>query len=681
MNIPNNTFEYTPLDNEGPSGFRPLNILPGTQTFQYTPLDDEGQSGFRLLNILPGKEDSPISCTLDNISWSEEDEQSTPSQPRDRRLRRMVGSLKSRLGLRGRKSPAEELNDKTPRPEHHPVAYNALSYTWGIEMADRQILVNEQPFAVSPTLESAICHLRTEDQPFPVWIDAICIDQEAGSEKVNQIKKMHRIYGNAQRVIAWLGESDGASDAAFAFAKWLSESITDAERRELHAYQIIFPPSLRRFLYPANIDFFSAVNMLVGRSYWRRAWIVQEFVVAKSVLVQCGKASIPWHKLQRAIILANCAPYIFTTVCGGRTSDPVDAQAVVNLCRARTNYHVASNPHTVFDSSRRMIQDLDNNRTRLCKLDHDRIFSSLALMPKAFVDRIRIDYSQTVEELFKSVVPAFFEAYGCLDILAQSNHSVWNTGLPSWVPDWRREGRVCMFIEPKFKPKKRPYALFSSDLSQLSVKGSKIATVLETHCECDLLPSLKKRDCSEDDRGRPVPNVDGICGWRLTPLRTQEELADILFPALYRWNSEILLPFPGLPNVFLKLLQAKRDPASFDEWSWWLKTKFPRRAPSLPDWENKAWHDLEKTLSNLLLSRTIVATADFLAIAPDFSQPGDEIYWIEGCSALILLRPTGNGDYKFLGDVFVGSQRNKEDTLVPDFNKTGSRTFEIITLV
>lgn len=222
-----------------------------------------------------------------------------------------LGSLISRL--RGRTSPAEELEDRTPRHEHRPAVYDALSYAWGTETPDQQILINEKFFAVTPTLEKALHDLRTEDHPFQVWIDAICIDQENANEKVNQIKKLDRIHVNAQRAFAWLGEATPASDAAiaaFKFAREVSESVTDDDDSNLHAWQTVFPQSLSRVQSPRYTECLVAIYGLIGRGYWRRAWIVQEVVVAKSVLVMCGNASIPWRNLERAIVLTACTPLV-----------------------------------------------------------------------------------------------------------------------------------------------------------------------------------------------------------------------------------------------------------------------------------------------------------------------------------------------------------------------------------
>ena len=138
-----------------------------TQTYQHAPLDDEGRSSFRLLSILPGTEDSPILCTLQNVPWleGEEDENSPNPKPQPQQIE-ADESLPSSSSPNNRSSATDEIKRDLSSHNPRPPTYNALSYAWGVEAPDRQIVINRQPFAVSPTLENAICHLRREDQPF-----------------------------------------------------------------------------------------------------------------------------------------------------------------------------------------------------------------------------------------------------------------------------------------------------------------------------------------------------------------------------------------------------------------------------------------------------------------------------------------------------------------------------------
>jgi hypothetical protein len=93
----------------------------------------------------------------------------------------------------------------------------ALSYVLG-EVADRaRIYVNAKPFFVTRNLAAALRCLRpatlndSNDQ-LPIWIDAVCIDQENIDERTKQVRRMRSIYRDAERVVIWLGGFNEPSD-------------------------------------------------------------------------------------------------------------------------------------------------------------------------------------------------------------------------------------------------------------------------------------------------------------------------------------------------------------------------------------------------------------------------------------------------------------------------------------
>ena len=80
------------------------------------------------------------------------------------------------------------------------------------------------------------------------WIDAVCINQNDIVERNHQVAQMSMIYARAWRVLVWLGRS----------------SRDDP-----------------RFTSPDQ--FFEAY--LRHHSYWKRAWITQEIILAQSLTV------------------------------------------------------------------------------------------------------------------------------------------------------------------------------------------------------------------------------------------------------------------------------------------------------------------------------------------------------------------------------------------------------------
>lgn len=116
-----------------------------------------------------------------------------------------------------------------PRPEVQKKFtwgnYAAMSYSWGPEPPTTKILLRNRyvgcenaniEFAlidVKPNLESALRQFRTMRyfmNQGPIWIDALCINQNVEEEKGGQIQMMPHIYGCAGNILVWLGE--GTSD-------------------------------------------------------------------------------------------------------------------------------------------------------------------------------------------------------------------------------------------------------------------------------------------------------------------------------------------------------------------------------------------------------------------------------------------------------------------------------------
>lgn len=93
------------------------------------------------------------------------------------------------------------------------VEYEALSYCWGKRAeSEHTITVNDCKMPVTANLYNALQSLRYPDKTRLLWIDAVCIDQSNGTEKITQLPMMGDIYRVAQRVCVYLGKADEESD-------------------------------------------------------------------------------------------------------------------------------------------------------------------------------------------------------------------------------------------------------------------------------------------------------------------------------------------------------------------------------------------------------------------------------------------------------------------------------------
>lgn len=129
--------------------------------------------------------------------------------------------------------------------------YEALSYVWGDPHETVPIFVDDFVFPITAGLHAALLRLRDPCITRVIWVDALCINQANEKEKEHQIQSMARIYGQANRVIVWLGETADDSDQALEAIRSVAEDEST---------------------YMSN-DSRKAVLALLQRSWFERIWV------------------------------------------------------------------------------------------------------------------------------------------------------------------------------------------------------------------------------------------------------------------------------------------------------------------------------------------------------------------------------------------------------------------------
>ncbi|KAI2616258.1 heterokaryon incompatibility protein-domain-containing protein [Hypoxylon sp. NC1633] len=195
--------------------------------------------------------------------------------------------------------------------------YEALSYTWGGQVADCVMFCRDKRLLVTRNLFLALARLRLPDDPRLIWADAVCIDQKNTTEKTHQVRMMKEIYQTARRVVIWLGEDEGNSHSAIALLErlvdvWhrqqlhpdkleMKDTSTGSEPRPLSkaAIGLLQKDRTRLGLPPSHDPSYNALDALFERPYFRRVWIVQEIVMARETLVLCGTSpsTLSWDDL------------------------------------------------------------------------------------------------------------------------------------------------------------------------------------------------------------------------------------------------------------------------------------------------------------------------------------------------------------------------------------------------
>lgn len=95
---------------------------------------------------------------------------------------------------------------------------------------------------------------------------------------------MARIYSTSWRVLIWLGTEDKDSNLALRFMSFVGAEWMKGNCR-----------SERHHRYHDNRRELEAIRNLCRRSYWQRLWIIQEVLVARNAIVQCGHEVLKWE--------------------------------------------------------------------------------------------------------------------------------------------------------------------------------------------------------------------------------------------------------------------------------------------------------------------------------------------------------------------------------------------------
>lgn len=126
-------------------------------------------------------------------------------------------------------------------------------------------------------------------------IDAICINQSSTSERSTQVKIMKTIYRAAQTVIIWLGHEDIFSrDAMHSLTllanvtKEHAEAAKGLSIRDAKAYSALGISVINERRWQAILAF-------LYRSWFSRAWTVQEFVEARKAVMFCDDLAFGWE--------------------------------------------------------------------------------------------------------------------------------------------------------------------------------------------------------------------------------------------------------------------------------------------------------------------------------------------------------------------------------------------------
>lgn len=164
--------------------------------------------------------------------------------------------------------------------------FTALSYCWGAPKPAGEILLDGNAWPVTPNLAAALRHLRnTKDaETTPIWIDAVCINQNDLDERSAQVAMMMSIYAQAECVHVWLGDETGpAPDAMTTLEEVFAISDCPDGGMARRCQNLVESWHQRSSEHIAQ----KLGHMIqIGESpYWQRTWILQEVSFARIPII------------------------------------------------------------------------------------------------------------------------------------------------------------------------------------------------------------------------------------------------------------------------------------------------------------------------------------------------------------------------------------------------------------
>jgi hypothetical protein len=317
----------------------------------------------------------------------------------------------------------------------------ALSYVWGDLEDVLPLPISDSTISATRNLHSVLDGLSASHFDHLLWIDALCINQNDPKERASQVALMGDIYSQAEYVLAFLSPDGQRFDLGLNY-------IEEAARNP----DVHFEPSLSPHLKLQGFDATDKIlqDSLIGffaAPWWTRVWTVQEFLLARKVVFQCGG-----RLMDASVVQKSCRAWIHhANSCCWAARRPIDG----NVHGFLDNPSEDNDGLTIYTATLRMkhLMDIADSarlyttdflaaislfRIRHCSDPRDRAFGFLGLrLPGIDIrNKLTIDYTVPTSVLYRDLAMALIEESQTLDVLSHVLHDSsvekHTSDLPSW---------------------------------------------------------------------------------------------------------------------------------------------------------------------------------------------------------------------------------------------------------
>ncbi|UKZ68126.1 uncharacterized protein TrAtP1_009162 [Trichoderma atroviride] len=414
--------------------------------------------------------------------------------------------------------------------------FTALSYLWGNAAEKVDIEVNSQLFPVTSSLALALrhitCHWRQQFPCRPIvefrlWADALCINQNDVKEREEQVKLMATLYSTAEIVMSSLGPSTEAMKVTFDTLHLVHSEVRNLDENctietslnwmQKHSVLIEADVGLPDDQFDANKSW-RLLREFLYMPYWRRAWVVQELVLAKSLLFFSEShtldpgalfATLQWFQGTKQIAkdkVVRRPHWLIPSVWNFLTYDNLLGwKAILRIYSARTQDHNSRSSRLVLSCAGSDLQatdprDLIYGTMGLTKMGFDPDYStnsSLGILYAKFMawwlDEVTALQTEDSDWTFNHLDLLGEAGIGQVD--DNDENIALARSLPSWIPNFPLHGKIYtphILISPKTAHAR----VFPEDTPLPQVKNLSLfvpAIILDNIVEVDKVKFIKEK--------------------------------------------------------------------------------------------------------------------------------------------------------------------------------------------
>ncbi|KAH6625905.1 heterokaryon incompatibility protein-domain-containing protein [Boeremia exigua] len=443
-------------------------------------------------------------------------------------------------------------------------SYEAVSYTWANEDGDNAkthaVYIDGSALYVTRNCHSALRQLRHPELHRRLWVDAMCINQLNVRERNHQVGVMDRIYKAARQVHACICDDDHSySEAMMWIAGGIRRRFSSVERRQLLE--------------------------LFHRRYFSRVWVVQEIVLAKTIILNVN------------------ADQVMLT------------HDVLDFLRPKLEIPASLRTRLNPTAFKHLREQLITSIKYSCSDPRDHVYAILSLLDPEVRALIPVDYSLSMEQMYANVINAYIVTSQKLEILAyaaktvaEENVSVTNTFTIDKFHDFLTHVEHVDPTEYRNHPPGWAETIHCSVQADTQLPASCIWTLPSPMHEKQILPDFRLRSyCIQ------------ACEWCIQHL-------DALYTDLAQGSS-----MPGIP------LRALRD-GTYEPTADKLARDQMRRTRSI----------LQRLLRRKTHGSMIFGTADGVGVCVVAAVPGDRVCYLDGMKEQLLLRHVTGSRYRIV---------------------------------